>query len=197
MLKSKVISGLYGQKKLCVSLICDVNKALDLWINKSADGSISNVTIGAYSDNPDDIARVAGLLGHSHAIMGVEKSAFFNISGKGCLDEALNVVTNPYLGDLTYARFGHDRHGLYGYWDNKNLAALHQEIACFVPKQEGSTSREYLQDADRFWVHNTLNRVFGNTARHIAQGFNRGNDAYGAFTLGRARSAVMTLCAAR
>lgn len=168
-------------EKLYISLICESDRALDLWIDKSADGSIAGVTIGAFSQDVKAIARVKSLANirsyddnSPHVLdsaMLDDNSAMLSITGEGCIDKALGIVTNPYLGNLTYSGFSHDARGLYGYWDNKELSQLHQKIAEFVKGDGGDRSREYLRNRDRFVVYNKLNALFGKSSVDTARAF--------------------------
>lgn len=168
-------------EKLYIRLVRESDKVFDLWINKSADGSISSVTISASSQNVNAISRIKGLASNTRPdndsplvldlAMMDDNRVMLSITGDGCVDKALEIVTNPILGDLTYSSFSYDSYGLYGYWDNAKLTQLHQKIADFVKGKGGDRSREYLRNRDRFVVYDKLNALFGKSSVVTARAF--------------------------
>lgn len=192
----------WDSRGLHISLVCEEDRALDLFINRNFDGS-ATCAVSAYAkDNPGAMDRIRGLASlrnYDETSPTVMNSCSFDrehvnlsIMGEGSVMKAISVVTNPYLGEIAYSAFGHDKYGLYGYWDNENLTALHSKISKFLPGPEGDYSREYLRNADRFWVYRGLDSVFRNkTARDTARAFDHKEVDRLATLVGSARRAVV------
>lgn len=176
--------GKVNGNNLHLSLVNDGVNYLDLSLTKTPSGKVTAYIYAGAEDEQiisrlQSLTNIRGLFDRFNLNVMENlspfdkgtKSVVMTLDDDDAVRRAISAVTNPYLGKLTFASFGHDTKGLYNYWENQKLAKFHEALADFLPGKDGDESREYLRNHDRFKVKTMLGKLFNKTAREIAQGF--------------------------